>query len=159
MRTTLATIAIFACAEAFAGDMATPGALEAAAGGEVKSLGASREVMWDMDRIAVLGGGDDSTSSKVFQCPSATGYTQSYTTKFAGYGYNEYMAGYGTSLNIAGSSGGFWSSVPSSGYDDSYAWGHDSYAWGLGFNSSGHDTGIDNRSGGHSVRPVQGFTE
>ena len=77
----------------------------------------------------------------------------------AGYGYNEYMAGYGTSLNIAGSSGGFWSSVPSSGYDDSYAWGHDSYAWGLGFNSSGHDTGIDNRSGGHSVRPVQGFTE
>ena len=36
-----------------------------------------------------LGGSDDSTSSKVFQCPSATGYTQSYTTKFAGYGYNE----------------------------------------------------------------------
>ena len=36
-----------------------------------------------------LGGGDDSSNSKVFQCPSATGYTQSYTTKFAGYGYNE----------------------------------------------------------------------
>jgi len=36
-----------------------------------------------------LGGGEDSSNSKVFQCPSATGYTQSYTTKFAGYGYNE----------------------------------------------------------------------
>ena len=37
-----------------------------------------------------LGGSDmDATNNKVFQCPSAVGYTQAYTTKFAGYGYNE----------------------------------------------------------------------
>lgn len=36
-----------------------------------------------------LGTGMDAANNKVFQCPSAVGYTQSYTTKFAGYGYNE----------------------------------------------------------------------
>jgi len=36
-----------------------------------------------------LGGGEDATNCKVYQCPVATGYTRSYTTAFAGYGYNE----------------------------------------------------------------------
>ncbi len=27
--------------------------------------------------------------SRIFQCPDARGYTRSYTTRFAGYGYNE----------------------------------------------------------------------
>ena len=60
--------------------------------------------------------------------------------------------GLGTSLNGAGSSGNYWSSVPGS---DS---GNDG-AWSLDFSSSGHDTnnfGI--RGIGQSVRPVQGFT-
>ena len=32
------------------------------------------------------GGGD---KQRTYQCPTATGYTESYTTRFAGYGYNE----------------------------------------------------------------------
>ena len=57
--------------------------------------------------------------------------------------------GYGTSLYDAGSDGCYWSSVPYS--DDNY------YAWYLGFYSSGLGTGTSGRSGGRSVRPVQGF--
>ena len=59
--------------------------------------------------------------------------------------------GYGTSLNYAGSFGGYWSSVP--GYGDSYA-------WILYFDSSYHVTfSYGDRDAGQSVRPVQGFTE
>ena len=58
--------------------------------------------------------------------------------------------GHGTSLDLAGSNGSCWSSVPRS---DSY------YAWGLYFGSGDHGTGNGYRNGGHSVRPVQGFTE
>ncbi len=61
-------------------------------------------------------------------------------------------AGYGleTSLYFAGSIGDYWSSVPGSDGDD---------AWGLDFNSGSHYTSISSRFGGHSVRPVQGFTK
>ena len=62
--------------------------------------------------------------------------------------------GYGTSLNRAGSFGGYWSSVPDSG--NSY------YAWDLDFDSGSHDTNYGYRLSryyGQSVRPVQGFTE
>ncbi len=58
--------------------------------------------------------------------------------------------GNGTSLNGAGSHGGYWSSGPGSGYD---------YVWLLYFHSSSHSTSIGYRSSGRSVRPVQGFTE
>ena len=57
--------------------------------------------------------------------------------------------GYGTSLRGAGSGSDYWSSVPYSGYDDS---------WYLGFNSSYHSTCYYYREHGQSVRPVQGFT-
>ena len=36
-----------------------------------------------------IGVSENSSTSALYQCPSATGYTQSYTTRFAGYGYNE----------------------------------------------------------------------
>ncbi len=48
---------------------------------------------WNMSEPGILaiglGGGEDASSSKLYQCPDAGGYTQSYTTKYAGYGYNE----------------------------------------------------------------------
>ena len=59
--------------------------------------------------------------------------------------------GYGTSLSNAGSYGHFWSSVPYSDYYYS--------AWYLYFNSRYHTTSSNYRYYGHSVRPVQGFTE
>lgn len=49
-----------------------------------------------------IGGGADGVNSKICQCPSASGYTQSYTSKYAGYGYNECL-GY-ESWNPAGGS-------------------------------------------------------
>ena len=59
--------------------------------------------------------------------------------------------GYGTSLNIAGSYGLYWSSVPLS---DNY------HAWSLDFDSSDHYTSHSGRRfRGRSVRPVQGFTK
>lgn len=36
-----------------------------------------------------LAAGESASNSKVYQCPSASGYTKSYTTAYAGYGYNE----------------------------------------------------------------------
>lgn len=62
-------------------------------------------------------------------------------------------AGYGdgTSLLSAGSSVGYWASVPRSDYDRS--------AWILYFSSSGRGANVSTRYGGQSVRPVQGFTE
>ena len=62
----------------------------------------------------------------------------------AGYGYG------GTSLVDAGSYGYYWSSVPYSGYYNS---------WYLNFDSSYHSTYYDYRSYGRSVRPLQGFTK
>lgn len=60
--------------------------------------------------------------------------------------------GLGPSLGGAGSSGGYWSSVPGSDYGN--------LAWGLGFNSGSHDTnGNYYRFSGCPVRPVQGFTK
>jgi hypothetical protein len=61
-------------------------------------------------------------------------------------------AGYGheTSLDLAGSHGSCWSSVPDS---DSYR------AWHLYFYSGYHHTFNNDRNIGQSVRPVQGFTE
>jgi len=61
-------------------------------------------------------------------------------------------AGYGsgTSLDISGSYGTYWSSVPSSGYND---------ACGLYFGSGYHSTGNSGRYYGFSVRPVQGFAQ
>jgi hypothetical protein len=61
-------------------------------------------------------------------------------------------AGYGsvTSLSLAGSYGGYWSSVP---YSGSY------YAWSLFFNSGDHGTDGYYRNYGRSVRPLQGFTK
>ena len=49
---------------------------------------------WAMTRPGYLaigcgdswGGGD---KQRTYQCPTASGYTESYTTRFAGYGYNE----------------------------------------------------------------------
>jgi len=66
--------------------------------------------------------------------------------------------GYGTSLDLAGSDGYYWSSVP---YSDGY-YGSDN-AWGLYFHSSDHGTSysygsLSSRYYGRSVRPVQGFT-
>jgi len=57
--------------------------------------------------------------------------------------------GFGTSLDLAGSYGDYWSSVP---HSDSYD------AWYLTFSSGYHGTGSDYRYYGQSVRPVQGFT-
>ena len=57
--------------------------------------------------------------------------------------------GYGTSLGGSGSYGSYWSSVPLSGISNAYI---------LYFTSSYHRTSNIGRSGGHSVRPVQGFT-
>ena len=59
--------------------------------------------------------------------------------------------GYGTSLLLAGSYGYYWSSVPSSDYND--------YSWYLDFGSGYHSTGNYGRYYGRSVRPVQGFTK
>ncbi len=64
-------------------------------------------------------------------------------------------AGYGdgTSLDNAGSSGLYWSSVPGSDY-------YYGSSWRLDFNSSRHYTGYGYaRFDGRSVRPVQGFTK
>ena len=60
-------------------------------------------------------------------------------------------AGRGTSLEEAGSDGWYWSSVPVSDYDR--------HAWGLDFSSSFHDTCVNDRYYGQSVRPVQGFSK
>ncbi|MBQ3097439.1 MAG: hypothetical protein IJC66_04710, partial [Kiritimatiellae bacterium] len=57
----------------------------------------------------------------------------------------------GTSLDYAVSSGNYWSSVPSSDYNDS---------WHLHLHSGGHDTSCYRpRLRGLSVRPLQGFTK
>ena len=53
---------------------------------------------------------------------------------------------YGSSLNLAGDYGGFWSSTP---YESDAR-----NAYSLYFNSSGHDLGWYNRYYGRSVRPV-----
>jgi hypothetical protein len=42
-----------------------------------------------------IGDSNGAENNKVYQCPSASGYTASYTTRFAGYGYNECL-GYDT---------------------------------------------------------------
>lgn len=62
-------------------------------------------------------------------------------------------AGYGpgTSLIGAGSNGLYWSSVPSSAPYLS--------SWSLYFYSGGDGLGHNNRNGGQSVRPLQGFTK
>jgi len=48
---------------------------------------------WNMSEPGLLsigiGGGLDAAHSKIYQCPVASGYTRSYTTEYAGYGYNE----------------------------------------------------------------------
>lgn len=48
---------------------------------------------WNMTLPGFLaigtGGSEDASNCKIYQCPSADGYTKSYTTAFAGYGYNE----------------------------------------------------------------------
>jgi hypothetical protein len=60
--------------------------------------------------------------------------------------------GYGPSLDLAGSDGNYWSSVPYSGYN--------SDSWYLFFTSGSRSTCYDgHRYYGQSVRPVQGFTE
>ena len=59
--------------------------------------------------------------------------------------------GNGTSLNISGSYGGYWSSVP--GSNGSYN------SWNLGFNSRVHVMDANERHGGRTVRPVQGFAK
>ena len=58
--------------------------------------------------------------------------------------------GDGTSLDGAGSYGGYWSSDP---YSASYS------SWYLGFGSGRHGTYYGSRGNGQSVRPVQGFTK
>ena len=57
--------------------------------------------------------------------------------------------GDGTSLNHAGSSGKYWSSVP-------YSF---NFAWYFAFNSGSHDANHPLRSYGFSVRPLQGLTK
>ena len=47
--------------------------------------------------------------------------------------------------------GPYWSSVSVSDYDR--------HAWGLDFSSSFHDTCVNDRYYGQSVRPVQGFSK
>ncbi len=51
---------------------------------------------WNMNKPGYLAKGlsdgnasDSAEGSKLYQCPEAAGYTQSYTTRYAGYGYNE----------------------------------------------------------------------
>lgn len=51
---------------------------------------------WNMTEPGYLARGisdgnqeDSANSSRLYQCPEADGYTRSYTTKYAGYGYNE----------------------------------------------------------------------
>lgn len=56
---------------------------------------------------------------------------------------------YGTSLNVSGSNGYYWSSVPNS--DNSYAYAYVSYVSFLG----DHHTGDGHRYRGRSIRPVQ----
>lgn len=57
--------------------------------------------------------------------------------------------GVGTSLSGFGSSGHYWSSVPSSDYS----------SWRLGFGSSYHYADDNYRNYVQSVRPIQGFTK
>ena len=54
------------------------------------------DAAWNMSEPGYLARGisggnraDSADGSKLYQCPEASGYTQSYTTKYAGYGYNE----------------------------------------------------------------------
>ena len=49
------------------------------------------------------GGGENAGNSRLFQCPGAVGFTATYTTKFAGYGYNECL---GEDVYNAARSGG-----------------------------------------------------
>ncbi len=51
---------------------------------------------WQMTRPGYLalglggnGTGESGADNKLYQCPEASGYTQSYTSRYAGYGYNE----------------------------------------------------------------------
>lgn len=51
---------------------------------------------WNMTKPGYLAKGisdgnaaESAEGSKLYQCPEASGYTQSYTTRYAGYGYNE----------------------------------------------------------------------
>ena len=64
--------------------------------------------------------------------------------------------GYGTSLELFGSCGYYWSSVPYSGNGNYYAWFLDFY-----LSSSSHNTAyyIYYRFNGRPVRPVLGFTK
>jgi len=59
--------------------------------------------------------------------------------------------GYGTSFNIAGPGGYYWSSVPRSDFNN--------VAWGLDFYSGYHNADSNYRYYGRSVRPVQGFAK
>ena len=59
--------------------------------------------------------------------------------------------GYGTSLDLVGSYGYYWSSVPDS--DNS------NLAWDLDFGSGYHGTYSSYRYLGHTVRPLKGFTK
>jgi len=59
--------------------------------------------------------------------------------------------GYTTSLDYSGSDGFYWSSVPYSG--------NDYYSRKLRFDSFNHETDLNTRYYGVSVRPVQGFTK
>ena len=48
------------------------------------------------DGLLTIGAGANginADTSQIFQCPDAVGFTASYTTKFAGYGYNECLGG------------------------------------------------------------------
>ena len=58
--------------------------------------------------------------------------------------------GIGTLLSEAGGFGGYWSSVPFSGYNN--------YTWYLYFNVYSNGTECEYRDYGQSVRPVQGFS-
>ena len=59
--------------------------------------------------------------------------------------------GHGTSLDYSGSDGFYWSSVPYSG--------NDYHSRKLRFDSFNHETDLNTRYYGFSVRPVQGFTK
>ena len=55
---------------------------------------ASPDSNWSMTQPGILSIGIGDTSdgadkNKVYQCPAAVGHTESYSAKFAGYGYNE----------------------------------------------------------------------
>jgi hypothetical protein len=97
-------------------------------------------------------------SASIFLPGAGSGYGTSLDSFLHGYGtsLDSFLAGYGleTSLDDAGSYGGYWSSVPDS---DSY---YDNRAWALFFSSSGSGTYYySDRLDGQSVRPVQGFTK